>query len=180
LPIREIDELAPISPYGVHKLISETICEEFNQLFGIPVAIIRPFSVYGKGLKKQLLWDICQQIKTQNSIELFGSGIESRDFIHITDLVRIIDLIILNSNFECEVFNVANGEETTIFSLSKIFESYFDGKEISFSGKSKTGDPLNWKADISNIINIGYRKEVNLEDGILDYITWFNQITNVE
>ncbi len=180
LPINENDETNPLSPYGFHKLMSETICKEFHRLFGISIAIIRPFSVYGNGLKKQLLWEICQKIESNNTIELFGTGMESRDFIHINDLVQIIELIISKATFKCEVFNVANGEETTIKYLATIFKSYFLGKEISFSGKSKIGDPLNWKADISKIISLGYKPKVILEDGVSNYITWFKQLKNVK
>lgn len=180
LPIIETDKLTPLSPYGFHKLISETICKEFYQLFGISIAIIRPFSVYGNGLKKQLLWDICQKLESKNNIELFGTGRESRDFIHIDDLVQIIDLIINKTNFECDVFNVANGEETTINNLTTIFKRYFHGKEISFSGKSKIGDPLNWKANINKIISLGYSPKVKLEDGVENYITWFKQLKNAK
>jgi UDP-glucose 4-epimerase len=180
LPINENDGTNPLSPYGFHKLMSETICKEFHQLFGISIAIIRPFSVYGNGLKKQLLWDICQKLENNNTIELFGTGMESRDFIHINDLVQIIDLIISKATFKCDVFNVANGEETTIKNLATIFKSYFLGKEISFSGKSKIGDPLNWKADINKMISLGYSPKVILEDGVSNYITWFKQLKNAK
>jgi dTDP-glucose 4,6-dehydratase/UDP-glucose 4-epimerase len=178
LPIIETDELSPLSPYGFHKLISETICKEFHQLFGIRTAIIRPFSVYGNGLKKQLLWDICKKLDTNNDIELYGTGRESRDFIHVNDLVHIVDLIIASATFENDVFNVANGEETNIQYLATIFKQYFKGKEISFSGKTKNGDPLNWKADISKIIRLGYCPKVTLEEGVINYITWYKQSKN--
>ena len=180
LPICENDETNPLSPYGFHKLMSETICKEFHQLFGISIAIIRPFSVYGNGLKKQLLWDICQKLEVNNRIDLYGTGRESRDFIHINDLVQIIDLIIKKTTFKCEVFNVANGEETTINNLATIFGNYYPEKEICFLGKTKIGDPLNWKADINKIISLGYTPKVKLSEGVEKYITWFKHIKNAK
>lgn len=178
LPIKETEELSPLSPYGFHKFMSETICREFHQLFGLSIVIIRPFSVYGNGLKKQLLWDICQKLDINNKIELFGTGMESRDFIHINDLVQIVDLIVLKSSFKCEIFNAGNGKETTIKKVASIFESVAYDKEIRFSGESKIGDPLNWEADINKIISLGYSPKVNFEEGVRNYIYWFNQLKN--
>lgn len=179
LPIEESAVLAPLSPYGYHKMISESICKEFHHLYNSSIAIIRPFSVYGNGLKKQLLWDICQKLQVNNTINLFGTGNESRDFIHIIDLVAVIDLIIKKSKFDCDIYNAANGEETCIRFLADIFEKkYNNTKIIYFSGLQKTGDPLNWKADINKLNNLGYIASISLEEGVSNYINWFKQITN--
>ncbi|MEJ7676469.1 MAG: SDR family oxidoreductase [Segetibacter sp.] len=138
LPIKEGDNHAPLSPYGFHKVMSETICKEYYQLYNLHITIIRPFSVYGNGLKKQLLWDICQKLHKNDSISLFGTGKETRDFLHISDLLLLIMKIIENSPFECDIYNAATGTETTIRQIADIFEKNFPGSgQISFSGEVK-------------------------------------------
>jgi len=176
LPVSEDSMGKPLSPYGWHKLMSEQICAEYFSLYKIPIAIVRPFSVYGERLKKQLLWDICSRLKDADSIQLFGTGTESRDFIHVEDLARLIDLLIQKAPFEGEVYNAASGVERTICSIAEIFEKDYDGKKkISFSGEITQGDPLHWRTDISSVSSFGFKPEVSFEGGVADYIQWFTK-----
>lgn len=173
LPIYENDVTAPLSPYGYHKLISEQLCKEYNHLYQLPIVIIRPFSVYGNGLKKQLLWDICNKLKNADEISLYGTGNESRDFIHISDILILIELIISNAPFNCDVYNAASSKETTIKEIALIFEKHYGiNKKITFSGKFKVGDPINWRADISSSSALGFINNANIEKNIIDYIKW--------
>jgi len=177
LPIYEKDVCAPISPYGYHKWISEIICKEYHTLYNLQIAIVRPFSVYGEGQKKQLLWDICHKLQGSDEISLFGTGKESRDFIHVQDLARLIETIIQSGKFSCPIFNGASGNETTIKMIADIFSKYYNGvKNISFTSQVRTGDPINWRADISAALAINYSHSIALEDGICRYIKWFEGI----
>ncbi|HJP68863.1 MAG TPA: SDR family oxidoreductase, partial [Sphingomicrobium sp.] len=62
-PIPEGAALAPISPYGQHKLMMEQLCRSYSTAFGIRSTVARLFSVYGPNLRKQLLWDICSRLE---------------------------------------------------------------------------------------------------------------------
>jgi UDP-glucose 4-epimerase len=175
LPIMETHPRKPVSPYGYHKSMSEMICEEYSAIYKSRLAVIRPFSVYGEGQKKQLLWDICKKLQGADQITLFGTGNESRDFIHIKDMIALIHLIIERDKFDGQVFNAASGRETTIREIADIFMSNFKNKSIIFSGEVRKGDPLNWRADISEIAAIGYKPSIDLRDGIKKYIHWIEQ-----
>lgn len=100
LPIVEGQKLMPVSPYGYHKVMAEKICEEYSKYWDIKTCCLRIFSAYGPGLRKQLFWDLYHKIKEQDEPTLWGTGHESRDFIYISDIVRIIDLAITHSTFE--------------------------------------------------------------------------------
>lgn len=177
LPIAETGLLQPISPYGFHKMMSETICQEYSKLFKVPIVVVRPFSIYGIGLRKQLLWDICNKLSQNDEITMFGTGNETRDFIHISDFVFLIDLIIQHSEFKGETYNAASGKETSIKEIVSIFNNYYSfTKKISFNQQIKEGDPLNWLADISAIKDMGFRTKTRLENAVLDYIEWFKNI----
>lgn len=177
LPISEYNSLQPISPYGFHKMMSEVLCKEYQQLFDINVSVIRPFSIFGNGLHKQLLWDICNKVKNNNSITLFGTGNETRDFIHISDFVLLVEILINKSNFKCEIYNAASGTEISIKEVATIFENSFgNNTKINFNGETKLGDPVNWRAEISKINKLGFTPATNFETGVLDYIKWFNQL----
>lgn len=174
LPVKETDATAPLSPYGFNKLMSEQLCTAYHQLYKIPVAIIRPFSVYGNGLKKQLLWDICSKLAKANTVELFGTGNESRDFIHVSDLALLIELVLEKSDFQLDIYNAASGNETSISEIAIMQETSFGStKVIRFTGQNKKGDPLNWKADVAKSRAIGFFNQKELKAGVEEYIHWF-------
>lgn len=173
LPIAEDTILSPLSPYGFHKQQSELLLSEYHKFFGLQTCSLRVFSAYGPGLKKQLFWDIYQKTIGNNEIKLFGTGNESRDFIYIEDLVNIVDLIIQNSSFNGDVYNLANGVEVTIKEVVDKFIHNFDKKlRYHFTGETKIGDPINWRADISKISKMGFMPNTNIDQGINKYIEW--------
>ncbi len=114
LPIYEQSDLNPISPYGIHKAQAEQICKMFHDYYKIPTCSLRVFSAYGPELKKQLYWDLFQKAKNTDSITMFGTGTETRDFIYIDDVVQAIFCCLRNTLYQGESINVANGEEITI------------------------------------------------------------------
>lgn len=174
LPIRETAILNPLSPYGIHKKQAEEICKLYHDYFQLNTYILRIFSAYGPGLKKQLLWDIAQKVKYSNSITLFGTGKESRDFINIEDIVESIELIIKNVKSKFDTFNIANGESITIEKVVDTFLQYSMYRDISigFTGEQRNGDPLNWQADINKINLLGYKRKTSFEEGMQQYISW--------
>lgn len=175
LPISEKMDITPISPYGKHKKIAEDICNEFYFDFGIKTSSLRIFSAFGPGLEKQLFWDLHKK-SNQNNITLFGSGNESRDFIFIKDLVRVIDIAINKSSFMADIINVANGEEIKIKDAVKLFFKHYSPELIiNFNGKCRSGDPNNWKADIKKIKRLGYKRKFSFEDGLIEYVKWLKE-----
>lgn len=176
LPIAENLPLAPISPYGIHKLQAEQLCRSYSRFYGMPTCSLRIFSAYGNGLKKQLFWDLYQKAKKSNTIDMFGTGLESRDFIHVDDVVRAISYCLENADFEGESINIASGIEITVANAVNIFLSYFpETKEARFNGLVKEGDPLNWRADISILRRMGYESSVSMKDGLQRYFAWISQ-----
>ncbi|WP_430934263.1 NAD-dependent epimerase/dehydratase family protein [Saccharicrinis sp. 156] len=173
LPITELAKRSPLSPYGFHKLQAEQICEEFYSFFKLQTCSLRIFSVYGAGLQKQLFWDLNKKTKTGEPIILYGTGEESRDFIHVSDLAKATELVAQSDFFKADVVNVANGEEVKIKDAVAIFfNNYPNNINYSFSGDSRKGDPLNWKADIQRLASLGYTASIKMVDGLKDYYDW--------
>lgn len=172
LPIAEGDRRHPVSPYGLHKAACEDLCGYFTRVEGIDCRVMRIFSAYGAGLRKQILWDLCAKIERPGKIALFGTGAETRDFVHVHDVVRAARLIMEKG--ESGVYNVANGVEVRIDTVVKELLRVAGEPEdrLSFTGEGKLGDPLNWRADISRLQALGYAPEVSLEEGIAAYHRW--------
>jgi UDP-glucose 4-epimerase len=172
LPIGEHDKISPISPYGAHKRISELLCKEFQDLFAIRTAVVRIFSAYGEGLRRQVLWDICRQLAKGESIELHGTGRESRDFIHVTDVAAGI-LLVAEKGLGRGVFNIGSGRETTVAELAGIAASVLSPEgSPRFDGRVPPGDPVRWRADVARIQDLGFRCSIALEQGVAAYAEW--------
>ncbi len=176
LPIRESQSLSPVSPYGRHKLMSEMVCKMFFDFYQIKTKSLRIFSAYGEGLKKQLFWDLHKKATSGKEISLFGSGNESRDFIHVNDVIYIIDLFSENGLFDGAAINVANGKEVFIKdAVQQYFSNFVSPIDYSFSGSNRKGDPVNWVADIQKLEKIGYKQTMNFKDGLNKYFNWAEQ-----
>ena len=175
LPIHESDRLQPISPYGYHKWMCELVAKEYSEIYGLRTASARIFSAYGSGLKKQIFWDLCNKCRNLGYITLGGDGSESRDFIHADDIANAVLCIFRGANFAGEVCNVANGVEVTISALANLVVSQFDNatERLMFSNEHRSGDPKNWRADISLLQSLGYTPSVEFQHGVANYIEWF-------
>lgn len=179
LPVQEFDITVPLSPYGWHKLISEQLCREYVNIYKLQIAIIRPFSVYGPGLKKQLFWDLYKKIQNRKGeIELHGTGEESRDYIYIEDLVSAIGCIIHQEKLNGEIYNVASGTETKIAEVVELFmDALHTPCTFRFNGVVRAGEPLNWYADITNINAIGFLNKYTMQQGMRKLADWMLQLS---
>lgn len=179
LPISENDApLQPLSPYGWHKLYSEQLCHEFATYFGVPAISLRVFSAFGPGLKKQLFWDVYQKIctSTGHSIQMFGTGNESRDFIYIADIAAAVDAIIKKAQFNGDAVNIACGREITIrHAVTALAALVKPGLEVQFTGEQKKGDPINWRADISRLQSMDFTPQYSFEEGIKQTAEWLKK-----
>ena len=173
LPVAETQAPAPLSPYGWHKRICETLVQEFAGVYGIHALSVRIFSAYGPGLRRQVVWDICQRVLTTGKLSLGGTGMESRDFIHATDIARALALLATDAPARGEIYNLADGRETTISDLaSLILRALESDITPAFDGRSRPGDPLNWRADITLLRTLGFSPQVALENGLSQFAAW--------
>lgn len=173
LPITENMQVSPVSPYGYHKVMAERICEEYSRFWNVKTCCLRIFSAYGAGLRKQIMWDLYNKFVTKDVVELWGTGNETRDFIHVKDIITAMELVIKNCEFKGDVVNVANGEQVKISTIANTFKMVLNShKEIRFNNVTRLGDPLNWEANIDIMKSFGYKKTIELKDGIKNYIAW--------
>lgn len=174
LPITEEAGVNPLSPYALHKVMCEDICKYMHSNYGMDVKILRVFSAYGEGLKKQIFWDMYQKSKDTGNLSMYGTGKESRDYIHIKDLIHAIYLVSIEARSDDCIFNIASGEETTIREATEFFANAIEmeKEKILFTGEAKEGNPINWRADISKLKGLGYTKSVSMQDGIMRYVKW--------
>lgn len=175
--ISEKFKLNPISIYGQHKVEAEKLCEKYHKEYNLKINIIRFFSIYGEGLKKQLLWDLSNKIKKGDTanIKCFGTGKEKRDFLHVQDAIELINLLIEKGS-DFEIINGATGLSTEVECILNNLSCGFSFKgEFVFDNISREGDPKSLVADIAKAQSFGFLPKVKVEDGIKNYVRWFKQ-----
>lgn len=175
LPTPESTPKAPMSPYGYHKWICEVLSREYASIFDIKTLNLRIFSAYGERLCKQVIYDILHKIKAPGStvIDLYGTGAETRDFIHGQDVAQAIQCIY--SSGQVGDFNIASGVETTIGDIAKqLRELCASHHSIHFQGQTRPGDPDHWKADIGKLQSLGFAPQIPLATGLNRVVDWFD------
>lgn len=121
-PLKEIDELNPINPYGMTKVAGELLVKSS----GVPYTIVRPFSLYGDlGRKDQIFYKWINEIKATGEITLFGDGTAKRGFTNVYDLVDAVNLI-LEKGATNETYNIGGDEIITMNGVIDTLKLNFD------------------------------------------------------
>ena len=104
--------------------------------------ILRIASLYGNGLKKQLIYDACLKISKGLNI-FYGTGREKRDFIHISDLVNIVLYFCIKGFSNVNIINCGSGKGRQIKDVIKLISSSFNNeKKIIFNRKKLNSNPI--------------------------------------
>ncbi|MGK2849439.1 MAG: NAD-dependent epimerase/dehydratase family protein [Candidatus Limnocylindrales bacterium] len=173
LPITEDAPIAPISPYGVHKSAAEQLCRSYGRTFGTRVAVVRIFSAYGTELRKQLLWDACRKVRGGEA-RFFGSGRETRDWIHAEDVARLLLVAAEHASGEGPTVNGSSGAEVENRAvLETLMRALGSDLSLEFSGAARSGDPERYVGDRARASAWGWAPQRSLEEGIREYAGWF-------
>jgi UDP-glucose 4-epimerase len=180
-PIGEDSAPRPCSPYGAHKRLMEELCLSYKSTYGLRVSIARLFSVFGPGLRKQLLWDLCSRLaSTEGPLVLGGTGAERRDWTDVRDVVRAIAALGNDPPESAAVFNVGTGVGTTVREVAAaVVRRYVLEPEpmrpLLFSGESRPGDPFSLVSKPGLLRSSGFEWAIPVATGIADYVEWFKQ-----
>jgi UDP-glucose 4-epimerase len=175
LPITEDAPQSPVSPYGLHKKLSEELCQRYAADFGLRIAIVRLFSVYGPGLRKQLLWDACEKL-SRGDTEFFGTGEERRDWLHVDDAVSLLAVAAEKASEHCQIINGGSGQSLSVKEiLLRLAAAFPTVGSLRFSGIVRQGDPIGYEADITRACAWQWRPRIALEQGIAEYVQWYRE-----
>ena len=175
-PIAEDAGLAPMSPYGQHKLMMEQLCSSYAASFGVRSTVARLFSVYGRRLRKQLLWDICCRLQQDGrTLALGGTGAEVRDWTDVRDVSRLLARIAERPQPQAfRVINGGCGRGTTVAEIAQMLVRHWGGDvAVRFSGMVRPGDPFSLVADTAGLHQLSFEWRVPIEQGLMDYMKWF-------
>lgn len=175
LPQAETEARAPVSLYGVAKAQVEQLAAHYTAQFGLTVTVVRLFSVYGPGLRKQLLWDAMNKFGAGGS-EFFGTGQEQRDWVHIDDVCRFMALLLEHpaAAGHLRTYNCAAGISATTADVLTVLASAAGATTPRFNGQVRAGDPACLVADCSKAEReLSWRAIVPWREGVAQYAAWF-------
>jgi len=172
--ISENSQLSPLSSYGASKLVAEYNLHAFSKFFGLNCISLRLFNVYGNGQSTDagVIRKFLKNISEEIPLEIFGDGTQTRDFVHISDVIEAFYCAIRNIEAKHgKVYNIGSGSATSINELASLLISS-KGKDLQLIHKpALEGEIKDSKADISLAKNdIGYSPQMSLSDGLTSLV----------
>jgi UDP-glucuronate 4-epimerase len=177
IPFSESDPIfTPISPYAASKLACEALGHVYHHIYGLDIAMLRFFTVYGPRQRPDLaICKFAERIQKSLPIPVFGDGTTSRDYTFVTDIVDGI-VACLNRRIGYELFNLGNNDSVQLSYLIELLEKAVGKKAIIDRQPLQPGDVPQTRADFSKAQRLlGYAPKVKIEEGIPRFVEWFRR-----
>jgi len=167
LPVTEKTRLCPETLYGIGKISAELMLKRWHRQSNVPLAILRIPGIYGPGSEGMgLIGSLVQSKLENNQFYLYGDGKETRDFVFVEDIARIVYLL-TKKEFKEIMINVATGKSDTITHIIEIFKSIFGDIPIVRKPKNQICN-LGFKTDLLQK-ELPQFRFTSLEEGLFRY-----------
>lgn len=175
VPVEETDSKAPTSPYGVDKLAADHYTRLFASLYDLPTVALRYFNVYGSGHSggdySGVIDVFAEQARSNRSITVHGDGSQTRDFVHVSDVVRA-NLLAATTEHVGEAFNVGTGRTVTIRALAELIRDSTSSSSKIVHTDPRSGDIDRSRADPSKARKqLGFEADIDIEAGLDSLLT---------
>ncbi len=174
----------PRACYDESKRLGETLAVFYHREYGLPVKTVRPFNIYGPGLKlddKRVIPDFFSDALSKRKITVLSNGLPTRSFCYVSDAVTGFFKALL-CRYDGEAFNVGNDDlEISIETLATIIAELVGGVEIEFSKSSEadylTDNPQRRCPDLTKARSLlNYQPEINLATGLTRTLAWYKEV----
>lgn len=179
-PLHEEMAPHPASPYGASKLAGEGYCSAYFHCFGVDTVVLRFGNVYGEGSSKKasVVAKFIKQALLDETLEIYGDGSQTRDFIYLGDLIQAVFLAGTKPGIGGETFQIATNTETTVGELTeKLVVAIHEvaGFEANWiNGETRQGDVARNYSDTRKAREkLGWSAETALNDGLRKTVKFF-------
>lgn len=178
VPFSEEDPIfRAISPYASSKLACESLGHTYHHVYGLDVAMLRFFTVYGPRQRPDLaIHKFAQLIDAGRPIPVFGDGSTARDYTYVDDIVSGV-LACTRREFGFAVFNLGESQTVRLDELIALLETSLGKKAVLDRQPPQPGDVPVTFADISRARReLGYDPRTKIADGIPRFVEWFRSV----
>lgn len=183
-PAHELIAPRPVAPYGAAKLAVEGYLHAYHRSYGMCTTALRFSNAYGPYSlhKASVVAAMIRAALAAHPVVVYGDGSQTRDFVHVDDLVRIV-LAVLDAPADAvagELFQAGSGTETTVHALAERIVAAVAASGLPVAPiehrPARHGDVLRSSSDVSKVGRVlGYRPAVDLEDGLTATVRWFRE-----
>jgi len=171
LPVQENVALHPISPYAASKVAGEAYCGAFAGCFGLETVALRFFNVYGlrsgNSPYSGVITKFLNKIRNGEALTIDGDGEQTRDFIHVNDIVKAVILALEQDKLKGEILNVCTGVPTSINQLAATLKTVTGKNPNVKHGPARMGDIRSSYGDPALAAeNLGFKATVDLKRGL--------------
>ena len=171
----------PVSLYAATKKANELMAHTYAHLYNIPCTGLRFFTVYGPlGRPDMAYFKFANLIMKGKPIDVYNEGNMGRDFTYIDDIVESLVLLIPKpskpeKSIPYQLFNIGNGAPVSLLDFIQILEKLLGKRSPKNMLPMQPGDVEQTWASVDQLYNyINYRPQVNLEQGLNNFVHWFN------
>ena len=171
LPLREDTPLRPLSPYAASKISAEAYCQAFAKSYALNTIILRPFNVYGSRSANSpysgVITKLLKAVASNDTFTIQGDGKQTRDFIHVNDIVQSITLTLRREKLASEAINICTGKPTSINQLIQAVEKATGRTLTTRRGPPRKGDIKNNYGDPNKAQKLlKFKAKTDLEKGL--------------
>lgn len=164
------DGNGPKSPYGLHKLMSEQECKLYSELYGLDTVCLRYYNLYSEDQKYGGAYSTAisawmEMIRTNKPLRIDGDGEQTRDFIHVDDVVQA-NLFCMNhkENFNGKFYDIGSGKSISLNYIKDYIDQF---NEVKWDHRpERIGDVKYTKANIQEMLNFGWTPKISIEEGL--------------
>lgn len=173
-PMDEDHPLVPRSQYGVSKLAAEQYVRLYAQNHGVRGFSVRPFSVYGPGQRKLVVYDLARRLLNgEHPLAVSAPPDVARDFVYVQDAARAIVDLTVRAPASGEAYNVATGIATTLPELADHLVAILGvTADVRFTGRLRAGDPIRWCGGTARTAALGVTCNTPLSMGLEETLSW--------
>jgi len=174
--VSENEKFMPTTPYSASKVAGEAYCYSYFKTYNLPVAIARPFNIYGPRHSKDVISIFIAKALKNEEIEIDGGGLQTKDFIYIDDIIDGLLILGFNKKALGEAVNFGTGKEVSVKEIAEKIIRYSNSKSKMIISPERKGQDFRLYCNYSKAQELfNWQPKISIDEGLKKTIEWIKQ-----